>query len=234
MSDTPKQQPENTPNEQMESTDKKEPLLDSGGETTVGPAPREPAENAGPPKNKGKRGKGVSVFSYLTILFAAAFFMLLMAYFMQQRNNEVAMSGLRDSISQFQSLDDLRNENEQQLQERLLALEEENATLQEENEALNQQYVNVSNWYNRAQTESDLRGTLYTAEYLYEAGDYQTAAACLSTVNGDDLLIISTTSSYGVPSDSQRYETLKEALIETGHLTEDPNSGQLQVTAPET
>lgn len=230
MSDTPKWELENTPDAQL---DPKASPPDSGNEKHAGQAPGEPAEKASSPKNGSKRGKGVSVFSYLTILFAAAFFMLLMAYFMQQRNNEVTMSGLRDSITQFQSLDELRNENELLLQEQLQALEEENAVLKEENEALNQQYIIVSNWCNRAQTESDLRGTLYTAEYLYEAGDCQTAAKCLANVSGDELLIISTTPFHdGIPSDSQRYETLKEALLEAGYLTEDP-SGQLYAAAPE-
>jgi hypothetical protein len=38
----------------------------------------------------------VSVLGYITILFAAAFALLLLSYFMQQRNNEEVISGLRN------------------------------------------------------------------------------------------------------------------------------------------
>ena len=46
-----------------------------------------------------KPGKNTSVFTYLAILFAAAFLLLLLAYFIQQRNSEVAIDGLKDSLS---------------------------------------------------------------------------------------------------------------------------------------
>lgn len=173
-----------------------------------------------------------SVAIYLIILFAAAFLLLLMAYFMQQRNSNAIIGNLQDSLTSFQTVDELREEN-QQLREQLEALEEDISELQEENEALNQQYINASNWANQAQTEAYLRNTLYVAEYLYESGDYQAAAERLAQISGDDLLIISTTSDSGVPSDSQRYETLKNALIEAGYLTENPDSGELRAVQPE-
>ena len=172
-----------------------------------------------------------SVAIYLIILFAAAFLLLLMAYFMQQRNSNAIIGNLQDSLTSFQTVDELREEN-QQLREQLEALEEDISELQEENEALNQQYINASNWANQAQTEAYLRNTLYVAEYLYESGDYQAAAARLAQINGDDLLIISTTSDSGVPSDSQRYETLKNALMEAGYLTENPDNGELRTVLP--
>lgn len=87
------------------------------------------------PNNK----KGGPVFGYLAIMFAAAFLMLLLAYFIQQRNNSVAMEGLRDSISSFKSLDALQEENKL-LEQQLEALEAEQEQLREEYEKLESEY----------------------------------------------------------------------------------------------
>lgn len=74
---------------------------------------------AGEQKKNGKRDEPLvspkrssSVVIYLVILFAAAFFLLLMAYFMQKRNSDAVIGNLQNSVSQFQTLDELRDENE--------------------------------------------------------------------------------------------------------------------------
>ena len=55
-----------------------------------------------------KPHKKVSVMGYLTILFAAAFLLLLLSYFMQQRANEQAISGLQaTSNNAFDSINNL-------------------------------------------------------------------------------------------------------------------------------
>jgi septal ring factor EnvC (AmiA/AmiB activator) len=54
----------------------------------------------------------VSVLGYITILFGAAFLLLLMAYFMQQRSNERVISGLKESVSAMQSIDNLQEQND--------------------------------------------------------------------------------------------------------------------------
>lgn len=64
------------------------------------------------------------VLTYLAILFAAAFFLLLMAYFMQQRANREAIDGLTQSVTSIHSLQNLVEANE--------ALEEENEALKSE------------------------------------------------------------------------------------------------------
>lgn len=192
-------------------------------------APSNPSPKSDPPI---KPARSQSVVIYLTILFAAAFLMLLLAYFMQQRNSNAVIGNLQNSLTSFQTLDELREEN-QQLRERLQVLEEERDALQSDNDALTQQYTDASNREKRAQAESDLRGTLYAAEYLYETDHLQAAAERLASITGDDLLIISAASDGTVPSDTQRYETLKAALVAAGYLTEDPGSGQLRLTHPE-
>ena len=70
-----------------------------------------PAEGRGDPPIKPKNSKSVAI--YLVILFAAAFILLLMAYFMQQRSSNEVIGNLKDSVSQFQTVDELREENRQ-------------------------------------------------------------------------------------------------------------------------
>lgn len=90
-----------------------------------------------------KPGSKRSVLTYMTILFVAAFFMLLLAYFMQQRNAEETIDGLKSSMSAMQNAQEVYEENaklksqlndlEEDLQaaeDRLSALEGENALLQ--------------------------------------------------------------------------------------------------------
>lgn len=59
-----------------------------------------------------KPHKKVSVMGYLAILFAAAFLLLLLSYFMQQRNSEQTISGLKDSVSAMESVQNLIADND--------------------------------------------------------------------------------------------------------------------------
>lgn len=76
------------------------------------------------------RKKGTAV-SYLAILFGAAFLLLLLSYFMQQRANEQTISGLQDSVNSFQSVETLVDTNKR--------LSEENKELKEQVDALTDQ-----------------------------------------------------------------------------------------------
>ena len=70
--------------------------------------PSDQPDQSGGDKRGGRR---TSVFLYLVVLFAAAFTMLFMAYLMQQRSNDEAISSLQDSLASFQSNNELINEN---------------------------------------------------------------------------------------------------------------------------
>ncbi len=62
--------------------------------------------------DRAKPRSKLSVMGYITILFAAAFLLLLLSYFMQQRKNEELISGLKESVSALQSLENLQAEND--------------------------------------------------------------------------------------------------------------------------
>lgn len=63
-------------------------------------APDVSRETSGTPdvsRETPKKNKRSSFFIYLAVLFGAAFLMLLLAYFVQQRNNQTTITGLQDS-----------------------------------------------------------------------------------------------------------------------------------------
>lgn len=82
------------------------------------PSPENQAEKPPayvPPATREKRQR--SVVHYIAILFAAAFLLMLMAYLMDQRQNEVvqdinqSISGLQESLSDQNSLQDIYEDN---------------------------------------------------------------------------------------------------------------------------
>lgn len=110
-----------------------------------------------PPDTKEKRQK--SVFKYITILFAAAFVLMLLTFMMERRQNQQvvdslneSVTGLRESLSNAQSAQDIYEENMEMIQQ-INDLEAENKRLTEENNTLsanqqqNTQAVEAMGWF---------------------------------------------------------------------------------------
>ena len=85
--------------------------------------------------------KAPSVIPYLVILAGAAFLLLVMAYFMQQRTAQ-SVEGLSQSVSTIQSFDQLVEEN-QSLRGQIDSLRTELALSQDRRQALEQQLQDV-------------------------------------------------------------------------------------------
>lgn len=83
------------------------------------------------PPTPGKN-KPSSVYVYLAVLFGAAFLMLLLAYFVQQRNNAAVQDDL-----------ELLTASRQELLDNIKTLEEENESLRQNNELLNLRLAQV-------------------------------------------------------------------------------------------
>lgn len=88
--------------------------------------------------DRAKPGSKRSVLTYMTILFIAAFILLLLAYFMQHRSNEEAIDGLKSSVSAMQNVQEVYEENSQ-LREQLDQLKDQISAQQDEINQLNQQ-----------------------------------------------------------------------------------------------
>ena len=110
---------------------------------------REEKQNLQRQADRAAPGSGRSVLTYLVILFAVAFVLLLLSYFMQQRNNQETVDGLKESMSAMQSAQEAYEENislkeqlaeqEEQLQalqNEIAGLEQSNSLLQEEKDTL--------------------------------------------------------------------------------------------------
>ena len=95
-----------------------------------------------PPATREKRQR--SVVHYIAILFAAAFLLMLMAYLMDQRQNEAmnnlnqSITGLQDSITDQNSLQDIYEDNMQLIQQ-VGQLEEQVKQLEEDKQSLTSQ-----------------------------------------------------------------------------------------------
>ena len=117
-------------------------------EGTPGEAAQEaPATKPDRPLTPGQqRRRQKSVFQYITILFGAAFLLLLFTFLMERRQyqqlqeqNEAQIDDLQQSsVNAVQSLTNLTQEHAA-LKEENQALEEENQSLSQENEALRRQ-----------------------------------------------------------------------------------------------
>ena len=121
------------------------------------PEPPKKAPAYVPPDTKEKRQK--SVFKYITILFAAAFVLMLFTFVMERRQNQQvvdslnqSVSGLRESLSNAQSAQDIYEENMELIQQ-INELQSENDRLTNENRDLSesqknsQQSVEAMGWF---------------------------------------------------------------------------------------
>ena len=190
MSDTPKQ-PEPHPDETQ--------------------SVKKPEETKSTPPQKPKN-HGASVFTYLAILFAAAFLMLLLAYFIQQRNNDVALDHLRDSITSYQSLDQLIEEN-QALDDENQRLTQELETAQADSEQWQALYEGLDADYQAASAQAGTAEALLSLSIAYQGGDCETCAGILQTLAGS--------ANYAAPTDENVRSWLQgvcETLTEDGYL----------------
>jgi len=153
-------------------------------------------EKADAPPRPPAAKKSTPVFVYLAVMFAAAFLMLLLAYFIQERNNAVQIGNLQSAMENFQSIDELMEENRQ--------LRSELQNLQKDHSALREQYGEMQNQLTATQEFAQQISTQHTAAlYLFtlenlmreeryaEAAEvfnaYQRANAQVTRVHTDEL-----------------------------------------------
>ena len=119
--------------------------------------------------------KRLSVMNYLTILFAAAFLLLLLSYLMQQRTNSETIEGLKQSVSAMALLE----EQVAHLEGQVSALQNETAALQSAAEE-QAHAAEAMDWFWRIQRELS-RGRYGSARSLVEAFQATGLEDCLPT-----------------------------------------------------
>ena len=201
------------------------------GEHSADESPSAPKrEDSGvAPSPTDRKNRRSAVYLYLLILFGAAFLMLLLAYFVQQRSSEDTISDLRDSM----------NLSRTQLLEQISALEELNAELEEQNNRLSQRYNYYKDksehwqekyeeraqqtdwlWEENSTYQEKLNGweDYWLLEQSYQAGEYEDCIAILLLANMREF------GSYTPNQEiADRREEIIQALIDLGLLPEDRN-----------
>ena len=89
-----------------------------------------------------KQRRQQSAMRYITILFAAAFVLMLFTYLMERRQTQEQIEDLQQSVSAVQSLKNLYAENDV-LKEQIAQLEEKNSRLETEKNTLSGHVTNV-------------------------------------------------------------------------------------------
>ena len=167
--------------------------------------------------------KKVSVMGYLTILFAAAFLLLLLSYFMQQRANEQAISGLEATSSNaFDSINNLIAEKDR-LTEQVENLKGQVEDLQEELADTQGQLTGAQSDADTAQTaQADARKALEAMDWFwriqrqFSRGYYTDASNMIEEFEAAGLPQYlpqeALTGREGDPSPAQQYQEIKDAL----------------------
>ena len=136
-----------------------------------------------------KQRRQQSAMRYITILFAAAFVLMLFTYLMERRQTEALMQenqeqieDLQQSVSAVQSLKNLYAENDA-LKEQLAQLEEKNSRLETEKNTLSGHITNVE--LNLANAKKGLQAMdwFWQIDEAYAKGKY---ALCRSLIESLD------------------------------------------------
>ena len=180
-----------------------------------------PAEKESPPSLP-EKNKPSSAYIYLAVLFGAAFLMLLLAYFVQQRNNAAVQEDLRITTA---SREELLDQIEQ--------LEKENADLQkdvdlkqyaaerarEQYETARQERNEYEDKLHDAQSQQNHAIILWYLERFINEGDYLRAAAivqqCDHYFNKNNWTPLVTDV---LPNQITRYMELRNWLYDNGHI----------------
>ncbi|SMC56987.1 hypothetical protein [Papillibacter cinnamivorans] len=148
-----------------------------------------------------------SVGVYVAVLFAVAFFFLFLSYFMQQRNNEAVISGLRDSVSAVQSL--------QQLQDSNTALQQQVYELSALNQSLQDNLTETDSSLDLANKKLDAMDLLWQISKLYSTRKYTSCRNAIAKMEELDLsqyLPATATNSFQSESPLSEYQRIVKAL----------------------
>lgn len=162
-----------------------------------------------------KRG---SVLIYLVVLFAAAFLLLLMSYFMQQRVNEEAIDGLQQtSTSAVQSLENLIKERDA-LQTQVDELEDAKAELENQVATAKSEAEEAAAAAGRATRATTAMDYLRRIQQFYYSKSYGSARAVIEKFEQSGLAdalpaeAIYQNESNSVLSPLEEYQKIYEAL----------------------
>ncbi len=151
---------------------------------------------------------------YLAILFAAAFLLLLLSYFMQQRNSEQTISWLKDSASAQDSVEGLIEENKS-LHQQVDQLEGEIEDLKGENTLLDSARRTQNNTINGLQDQLEAMDWLWRIQRTWSRGERGSCRELVEQFEDTGLpasLPESPLADVDGPSPADQYDSLLDAL----------------------
>ena len=193
----------------------------------LSPAPEQ--ESKPEPEKKpehSRKHRQKSVFQYITILFAAAFVLLLYTFMMERRQNDILQQQSNDklnqlqqqSISAVQSLDNLYKENEE-LKQSVDYLQEQVAQLEQEKLKLDQDLAAAQDTNQWQQRSAEAMDWFWQVDEAYVRGKYTLCRTLMrhleDTGDGDPLknyLPQESATKNGRFSPYHRYEEIYNAL----------------------
>ena len=194
---------------------------------SLSPAPEQ--ESKPEPEKKpehSRKHRQKSVFQYITILFAAAFVLLLYTFMMERRQNDILQQQSNDklnqlqqqSISAVQSLDNLYKENEE-LKQSVDYLQEQVAQLEQEKLKLDQDLAAAQDTNQWQQRSAEAMDWFWQVDEAYVRGKYTLCRTLMrhleDTGDGDPLknyLPQESATKNGRFSPYHRYEEIYNAL----------------------
>ncbi|MCI8537125.1 MAG: hypothetical protein HFF18_00455 [Oscillospiraceae bacterium] len=146
--------------------------------------PEEPQTPRSAPRKRTHKRKA-PVFTYLIVLFLAAFLLLAMSYFMQQRKLEgmdASLAGLKDSVSAMQTVEAMQEDNSK-LRAQVAELEEQLKTMTTERNDLSSSLEEAFKEVNEAQNETIALEWLLQIQAYYEQKYYRYARPLIQRFN---------------------------------------------------
>ena len=165
----------------------------SSGEAEETPLPQEEPHSKKP------------VVVYIMILFIVAFLLMALSFLMHQRSNTEALGKLQNSVTAMQEV--------QAVQDKVIQLQEELDKTEDQMDELNQQLQERDAAVADAAKDADALLALYTLQQQYSAGDYDACLSTMQMMEDEGLIQRLPKEDPNVTPPAQRYEQLKEAVL---------------------
>ena len=168
-------------------------------------------ETGTPPKNRRS-----AVYLYLLVLFGAAFLMLLLAYFVQRRNNQATQDSWNLSKEQLAEENRKLTEKNEELEVRLAVLEDQRDRAYKQIDELEVQYNDAAGLGHLLDTELQCWYAFWGLETSFQEENYEDCAEFFHLAYYSTYLHIPETESA-----QRRARLIYETLLELGYLAED-------------
>ena len=153
------------------------------------------------------------VVVYIMILFIAAFLLMALSFLMHQRSNTEALGKLQNSVTAMQEVQALQDriiELQEDLEDALAAKDKELQKAYSDSEKQQATYVSD---LNASEKETEAMLELYTLQQQFSAGDYDACMQTMQFMETQGLIALLPTEDDAVTPPSQRYEQLREAIL---------------------